>query len=168
VPKKEVLKKKILDEVHTSRYSIYPRSTKMYHDVRQQFLWTRMKREVARYVFECDTYRKVKADYMKPRRLLQLLSILEWKWNDISMDFIVDLPLMARKFDSIWVMVDQLSKSAHFIHIHTNYNVQKYAEIYIARVLCLHRVLKMIISDRIHSLSLAFGSNCTHPSGWPN
>jgi hypothetical protein len=79
VPKKEVLKKKILDEVHMSRYSIYPRSTKMYHDLRQQFLWTRMKREVARYVFECDTYQKVKADYMKPRRLLQLLSILEWK-----------------------------------------------------------------------------------------
>jgi hypothetical protein len=123
VPKKEVLKKKILDEVHMSRYSIYPRSTKMYHDLRQQFLWTRMKREVARYVFECDTYQKVKADYMKPRRLLQLLSILEWKWDDISMNFIVGLPLMARKFDSIWVIVDQLSKSAHFIHIHTNYNV---------------------------------------------
>jgi hypothetical protein len=95
----------------------------MYHDLRQQFLWTRMKREVARYVFECDTYQKVKADYMKPRRLLQLLSILEWKWDDISMNFIVGLPLMARKFDSIWVIVDQLSKSAHFIHIHTNYNV---------------------------------------------
>jgi hypothetical protein len=64
------------------------------------------------------------------------------------MDFIVGLPLTARKFDSIWVIVDQLTKSAHFIPIHTNYNARKYAEIYIACVLCLHGILKMIISDR--------------------
>jgi hypothetical protein len=79
VPKKEALKKKILDEAHTSRYSIHPGSTKMYHDLRQQFWWTRMKRETARYISECDTYRKVKADYMKPGGLLQPLSIQEWK-----------------------------------------------------------------------------------------
>jgi hypothetical protein len=55
VPRRESLKKKILDEAHTSRYSIHPRSTKMYHDLRQQFWWTRMKHEVAHYVPECDT-----------------------------------------------------------------------------------------------------------------
>jgi hypothetical protein len=147
VPKREALKKKILDEAHTSRYSIHPGSTKIYHDLRQQFWWTRMKREAARYVSECDTYRKVKADYMKPRGLLQPLSIPEWKCDDISIDFIVGLPLTARKFDSIWVIIDRLSKSAHFIPIHTNYNVQKYAGIYIAHVLCLHGVPKTIISD---------------------
>jgi hypothetical protein len=96
-----------------------------------------MKREAARYVLECDTYRMVKADYMKPGGLLQLLSIPEWKWDDISIDFIVGLPMTARKFDSIWVIIDQLSKFAHFIPVNTNYKVQKYAEIYIARVLCL-------------------------------
>jgi hypothetical protein len=80
---------------------------------------------------------------MKPGGLLQLLSIPEWKWDDISMNFIVGLPLTARKFDSIWVIVDRLSKSAHFIPVNTNYNAQKYAEIYIA-----------------HNLSLTFGSNC--------
>jgi hypothetical protein len=106
-----------------------------------------MKREAARYISECDTCWKVKADYMKSLGLLQPLSILEWKWNDISMDFIVGLPLTACKFDLIWVIVNRLSKSAHFIPIHTNYNVQKYARIYIAHVLCLHEVLKMIISD---------------------
>jgi hypothetical protein len=67
VPRREALKKKILDEAHTLRYSIHLRSTKMYHDLRQLFWWMRMKREAARYVYECDTYRKVKADYMKPR-----------------------------------------------------------------------------------------------------
>jgi hypothetical protein len=96
VPRREALKKKILDEAQTSRYSIHPGSTKMYHDLRQQFWWTRMKHETTRYVSKCDTCRKVKADYMKPGGLLQLLSILGWKWDDISMDFIVGLPLMAR------------------------------------------------------------------------
>jgi hypothetical protein len=77
VPKKEVFKKKILDETHTSRYSIHPRSTKMYHYLRQQFWWTRMKRETTCYISECDTCRKVKADYMKPGGLLQPLNIPE-------------------------------------------------------------------------------------------
>jgi hypothetical protein len=101
VSKKEALKKKIMDDAHMSRYSIHHGSTKMYHDLREQFWWTRMKRETARYVSECDTCRKVKADYMKPRGLLQLLSILDWKWEDISMDFIVGLPLIALMFDLI-------------------------------------------------------------------
>jgi hypothetical protein len=147
VPKKEALKKKILNEAHTSRYSIHPVSAKIYHDLKQQFLWTRMKRMSAHYVSECDTYWKVKADYMKPGGLLQLLSIPEWKWDNISMDFIAGLPLTAHKFDSIWMIVDRLSKSTHFIPIHTNYNVQKYAGIYIARVLCLHGVPKTIVSN---------------------
>jgi hypothetical protein len=148
VPKKESLRKKILDEAHASRYSIHPGSTKIYHDLRQQFWWTRMKRETARYVSECDTCRKVKADYMKSGGLLQPLSVSNWKWDDINMDFIVGLSLTARKFNSIWVIVDRLTKSAHFIPVNTNYNVQKYAEIYVARVLCLHGVRKTIISDR--------------------
>jgi hypothetical protein len=161
VLRREALKKKILDEAHTSRYSIHPRSTMMHHDLRQQFWWTRMKRETTRYVSESGTCQKVKADYMKPGGLLQPLSIPKWKWDDISMDFIVGLPLTARKFDSIWVIVDRLSKSAHFIPINTNYKVRKYTEIYIARVLCLHGVPKMIIFDSGSHLSLAFGSNCT-------
>jgi hypothetical protein len=79
VPRREVLKKKILDEAHTLRYSIHPGSTKMYHDLRQQFWWTRMKHETAHYVSECDSCRQVKVDYMMPGGLLQPLSIPEWK-----------------------------------------------------------------------------------------
>jgi IS30 family transposase len=107
-----------------------------------------MKREASRYVSECDTCRKVKADYMNPGGLLQLIGIPEWKLDDISMDFIVGLPMTACKFDSIWVIIDRLSKSVHFIPVNTNYKVQKYEEIYIARILCLHGVLKTITSDR--------------------
>jgi hypothetical protein len=85
---------------------------------------------------------------MKPGGLLQPLSIPDWKWDDISIDFIVGLPLTVSKFGSIWVIVDRLTNSAHFIPVNTAYKVQKYAEIYIARVLCLHGVSKTIISDR--------------------
>jgi hypothetical protein len=106
VPRRAALKKKILDEAHTSRYSINLGSTKIYHDLRQQFWWIRMKYETARYVLECDICWKVKTDYMKPGGLLQPLCILDWKWDDISMDFIVGLPLTSHKFDSIWVIVD--------------------------------------------------------------
>jgi hypothetical protein len=162
VPRREALKKKILDEAHTSRYSIHPGSTKMYHDLRQQFWWTRMKREAARYVSECDTCWKVKADYKKPRGLLQPLSIPEWKWDDIRMDFIVGLPMMAHKFDSIWVIMDRLSKSAHFIPVNNKYRVEKYAEIYIAHVLCLHGVLKTIISNVAHFWEQLHASLRTH------
>jgi hypothetical protein len=147
VPKKDAWEKNILDEAHTSKYSIHLGSTKMYQDIRQQLWWTRMKHETARYVSECDTCRKVKTNYMKPRGLLQPLSILDWKWDNISKDFNVGLSLTACKFDLIWVILD-LTKSAQSIPIHTNYRVEKYAKIYIARMLCLHGVPKMIISDR--------------------
>jgi hypothetical protein len=172
VPKREALKKKILDEAHTSRYSIYPGSTNMYHDLRQQFWWTRMKRETARYVSECDTCRKVKTNYMKPGGLLQPLSIPEWKWDDINMDFSVGLPMTARKFDLIWEIMDRLSKSTHFIPVNTKYRVEKYAEIYIARVLCSHGVPKTIISDRglqfiarfLEQLHTSFRTHLIHSS----
>jgi hypothetical protein len=85
---------------------------------------------------------------MKLVGLLQPLSIPDWKWDDISMDFIVGLPLTARKFDLIWVIMDRLTKSAHFIPDNTRYKVQKYAEIYIARVLCLHGVMRTINSNQ--------------------
>jgi hypothetical protein len=95
-----------------------------------------MKCETAHYVSEYDTFQKVKADYIKPRGLLQPLNNPNWKWDDISIDFIVGLPLTAHKFDSIWVIVEWLIKSAHFIPVNTKYRAEKYAEIYIARVLC--------------------------------
>jgi hypothetical protein len=80
--------------------------------------------------------------------LLQSLNIPAWKWEDINMDFIVGLPLSARKFNSIWVIIDRLTKFAHFILVHTYYRAEKYIELYIAHILCLHGVPKTIISDQ--------------------
>jgi hypothetical protein len=111
---------------------------------------------------------------MKPGALLQPLSILYWKSDDISMDFIVGLPLTAHKFNSIWVIVDRLIKFAHFILVHTCYNIQKYDEVYIARVLCLHGVPKTIISDRgsqfvarfWEQLHVSLGTHLIHSSAY--
>jgi hypothetical protein len=104
--------------------------------------------ETTRYVFECNTCRKVKVDYMMPGGLLQPLSIPDWKWEDISMNFIVGLPPTAPRVDFILVIVDRFTKSTHIIPMHTCFTSEKYAKIYIARILCLHGVLKMIVSNQ--------------------
>ena len=80
-----------------------------------------MKKEITAYVARCDTCSSVKADHLKLARLLQPLSVLGWKWEEISMDFIVGLPTTQKGFASIWVIVDRLTKSTHFIPVKTNY-----------------------------------------------
>jgi hypothetical protein len=79
---------------------------------------------------------------------MQPLSIPAWKCDDISMDFIVGLPLTPPKHDSIWVIVDQLTKTAHFIPVHNTYLVERYAEIYVDLIVSLHGIPKSILSDR--------------------
>jgi hypothetical protein len=92
VPKNKDLKKKIFDEAHLSKFSMHPGSTKMYHDLKPLYWRTRMKREIAQYVSECDTCQWIKASHLKSAGALQPLPIPSWKWDDISMDFIVGLP----------------------------------------------------------------------------
>jgi hypothetical protein len=148
VPKDLELRKQILDEAHLSRYSIHPGSNKMYQDLKQRFWWTRMKREIASYVSECDTCRRVKASHLRSAGPLQPLSIPSWKWEDISMDFIVGLPKTSKGYDSIWVIVDRLTKSAHFLPVKTTHAAKQYAQLYIDRIVSLHGIPKTIISDR--------------------
>jgi hypothetical protein len=107
-----------------------------------------MKHKTACYVVECVLCRRVKADHMRPAELLQPLNIPAWQWEDINMDFNVRLPLFAHKFNSIWVIIDRLTKSSHFILVHTYYRTEKYIKLYIAHILCLHGVPKTIICDR--------------------
>jgi hypothetical protein len=106
-----------------------------------------MKGDVARFVAQCDVCRRVKAEHQKPSGLLQLLHTLEWKWEDISMDFISGLPRTPKGNDSIWVIVDRLTKVTHFILVHTTYVRDKLAKVYIDNILKLHGVPKSIISD---------------------
>jgi hypothetical protein len=148
VPKNDEIRQQILDEAHLSRYSIHTGSTNMYYDLKQHYWWTKMKIEIARYVARCDTCRRVKAIHMNVAGPLQSLLIPKWKWEDISMDFIVGLPRTAKGYDSIWVIIDRLTKIAHFLPVRVKYTVATYAELYIARILSLHGVPKTIVSDR--------------------
>ena len=120
----------------------------MYQDLKQHYWWTKMKIEIACYVAKCDTCRWVKATHMKAAGPLQSLSIPTWKWEDISMDFIMGLPRTAKGFDSIWVIIDRLTKIAHFLPVKTDHLVDVYAQLYIACILNLHGVPKTIVSDQ--------------------
>jgi hypothetical protein len=80
--------------------------------------------------------------------LLQPLKIPEWKWEEIGMDFIVGLPRTQAGYDSIWVIVDRLTKVADFSPVKMTYSGAKHAELYMSRIVCLHGVLKKIVSDR--------------------
>ena len=148
VPDQKEIKNAIMKEAHESAYSIHPGSTKMYNDLRDSFWWSSMKREIAEYVSQCDVCRRVKAEHQKPAGLLQPLKIPVWKWEEIGMDFITGLPRTSSGFDSIWVIVDRLTKSAHFIPVKTTYSGEKLAELYMARIICAHGVPKRIVSDR--------------------
>jgi hypothetical protein len=100
----------------------------------------------AKYVASCDNCQRVKAEDQRPTRILQPLKIPQWKWEEISMDFIVGLPTTQSGYDSIWVIIDRFSKVAHFIPVKTTYKGAKLVELYIVRIMCLHRVPKKIIS----------------------
>jgi hypothetical protein len=109
---------------HCPRYSIHPGTNEKYQNLKKNFWWTRMKQEIAKYVSECDTCWRVKANHLRPTGNLQPLSTPEWKWENICMDFIVGLPHTSRGYNSIWVIVDHLTKSANFIPIATTYRVR--------------------------------------------
>jgi hypothetical protein len=138
VPKVKEIRELILSEAHDSAYSIHPGSTKMYHDLKSRYLWYGMKRAVAEYVALCDNCQRVKAERQRPVGLLQPLKIPQWKWEEISMDFIIGLPTVQSGYDSIWVIIP----------VKATYKGAKLAELYIARIMCLHEVPKKIVSDR--------------------
>ena len=106
VPKDELIRGEILREGHDSKYSIHPGSTKMYQDLKDRFWWKDMRTVIAEYVAKCDTCRRIKAEHHRPAGLLKPLDIPIWKWDDISMDFIMGLPRIQNGHDAIWVMVD--------------------------------------------------------------
>ena len=126
VPDVDELRQKILYEAHYTSYSVYPGITKIYHDIKENYWWNGLKRDVAKYVSACLTCQQVKFEHQKPTGLLQEIPLPEWKWEGITMDFVVGLPRTPKGYDSIWVIVDRLTKSAHFIPVKTTYTVAQY------------------------------------------
>ena len=148
VPNIEALKKKILEEAHNSPFSVHPGGNKLYKDLKQTFWWSNMKQEIAEFVAKCLTCQKIKIEHQRPVGLLQPLDVPTWKWDSISMDFIVGLPPSPRGMNSIWVIVDRLTKSAHFLAIRNNWSLDKLVELYVNTIVRLHGVPSSIVSDR--------------------
>ena len=111
----DYLRRKVLEEAHGSRYSIHPSSTKMYCDLREVFWWDGFKRDIIEFVTRCLNCQQVKAEHLKSSGLAQIIEVPTWKWEEINMDFVVGLPRTRRQNDSIWVIMDRLTKSDHFI-----------------------------------------------------
>nr|GEZ81988.1 putative reverse transcriptase domain-containing protein [Tanacetum cinerariifolium] len=151
---KEAMKRKNVRAKNLGRlikqiFEFHPDGThKMYHDLKLLYWWPNMKVDTATYVSKCLTYPKVKAEHQKPSRLLQQPEIPVWKWERITMDFVSGLPRTPSRYDTIWVSVDRLTKSAHFLPMKKIDCMEKLTQLYLKEIVCRHGVPVLIISDR--------------------
>jgi hypothetical protein len=142
------LKRFILDELHKIPYTGHPGYQKMITTTKKLFYWSRMKKDIDDYLAKCLECQQVKVEHRHPTGLLQPLPIPEWKWETISMDFITGLPKSTKQNDTIMVVVDKLSKVAHFIPVKSTCKAIDIANIFMKEIFRLHGMPKEIISDR--------------------
>ncbi|GKB83639.1 putative reverse transcriptase domain-containing protein [Tanacetum coccineum] len=147
VPLKGDVRTLIMDEAYKSKYSVHPGADKMYYDLRDMYWWPGMKKDIAVYVSKCLTCLKVKAEHQRPSGLLQQPEIPEWKWERIAMDFVMKLPRTSSGHDTIWVIMDRLTKSAHFLPMREDYKMDRLARLYLNEIVARHGVPISIISD---------------------
>ncbi|GJW67718.1 putative reverse transcriptase domain-containing protein [Tanacetum coccineum] len=138
----------LIIESHKSKYSIHPGSDKMYQDMKKLYWWPNMKADIATYVSKCLTCAKVKAEHQRPSGLLVQPKIPEWKWDNITMDFVTKLPKTSQGYDTIWVIVDRLTKSAIFTPMRETDPLDKLARLYLKEVVTRHGIPVLIICDR--------------------
>jgi hypothetical protein len=148
IPDCDDLKRFILDELHKRPYTGHPGYQKMITATRKQFYWPGLKKDIAEYLAKCIECQQVKAEHRHPAGLLQPLPIPEWKWETISMDFITGLPTSTKQNDAIMVVVDKLSKSAHFIPVKSTCKAIDIANVFLKEIFKLHGMPKEIVSDR--------------------
>ncbi|GKC02334.1 putative reverse transcriptase domain-containing protein [Tanacetum coccineum] len=125
VPLKGEVRTMIMDEAHMSKYSVHPGADKMYYDLRDRYWWLGMKKDIAEYQPEIPV----------------------WKWEGIAMDFVTKLPRTSSGHDIIWVIMDRLTKSAHFLPMHEDYKMERLARLYLNEIVARHGVPISIISD---------------------
>ncbi|GKG03157.1 putative reverse transcriptase domain-containing protein, partial [Tanacetum coccineum] len=128
----------------------------MYYDLRDRYWWSGMKKDIAVYVSKYLTCLKVKAKHQRPSGLLQQLKIPEWKWEGIAMDFMTKLPRTSSGHDTIWVIVDRLTKSAYILPMCEDYKMDRLARLYLNEIVARHGVPISIISNRDNRLTLRF------------
>nr|GEV87938.1 copia protein [Tanacetum cinerariifolium] len=143
-----------MHELHKLKYYVYPGSDKMYQDMKLLYWWPNMKADISTYVSKCLTCIRVKAEHQKPSGLLVQLEIPQWKWDNITMDFVTKLPKTQSGNDTIWVVVDRFTKSAHFLSMKETDPMYKLARLYLKEVVTRHGIPVSIIYDRdprVHS-----------------
>ncbi|GKD36740.1 retrotransposon protein, putative, ty3-gypsy subclass, partial [Tanacetum coccineum] len=146
----------IMHESHKSKYSIHPASDKMYQDLKKLYWWPNMEAEIATYISKCLTCARVKAECQKPSGLLVQPVIPVWKWENIKMDFVTKLPKTLSCQDAIWVIVDQLTKSAHFLPMKETDSMEKLTRQYLKDAVSRHGVPVSIISDQYSKFTYHF------------
>ena len=127
VPNIDDLRNEIMTEAHGTKCYMHPRSTKMYHNLKDRFWWNNMKREIATFVSRCMTCQLIKTEHQKPTGLLEPLEIPQWKWEHLTVDFISGLPTTSKGNNAIWLIVDRLTKSVHFIPLKIGKKMQMLA-----------------------------------------
>ncbi|GJV64297.1 putative reverse transcriptase domain-containing protein [Tanacetum coccineum] len=166
VPLKGEVRTLIMDEAHKSKYSVHPGADKMYYDLRDRYWWPGMKKDIAEYVSKCLTCLKVKAEHQRPSGLLQQPEIPVWKWEGIAMDFVTKLPRTSSGHDTIWVIVDRLTKSAHFLPMREDYKMDRLARLYLNEIVARHGVPISIISDRDSRFTSRLWKTCLERASW--
>ena len=127
---------------------MHPGGKKMHRDLRWQYYWSRMKRHIGDFVRQCLTCQQVKAKHQKPTGLLQPLEVAEWKWKHVTMNFVTPLPRTQHRHDVVWVIVDRLTKSAHFLTVQMTFTLEEFCWLYICEIVRLHGVPVSIVSNR--------------------
>nr|GEW94002.1 reverse transcriptase domain-containing protein [Tanacetum cinerariifolium] len=138
----------IMHESHKSKYYVHPGSDKMYQDMMKLYWWPNIKVNIATYVSKCLTCLKVKAEHQKSSGLLVQPEIAQWKWDNITMDFVTKLPRTSNSYDIIWIIVDRLTKSTHFLLMRENDSMDKLARLYMKEVVTRHGIPVSIICNR--------------------
>ena len=126
VPQLTDLREEILREFHGSRFIVQPGGTKMYQDLCCQYYWSGMKRHVGDFIRRCLTCQQVKAEHQKSAGLLHPLEVAEWKWEHVMMDFVTHLPRTPQGHDTVWVIVDRLTKSTHFLAVRMTFTLERF------------------------------------------
>ena len=140
VPHLTDYREEILREFHCSRFAVHQGGTKMYQDLRRQYYWSGMKRHVRDFVRRCLTCQQVKVELQKPAGLLHPLEVAEWKWEQVTMDFVTHLPQTPQRLDAVWVIVDRLTKSAYFLAVRMTFTLERFCRLYIQEIVRLHGV----------------------------
>ncbi|GKA75468.1 putative reverse transcriptase domain-containing protein, partial [Tanacetum coccineum] len=165
----------IMYESHKSKYSIHPGSDKMYQDMKNLYWLPNMKADIATYVSKCLACAKIKAEHQRPSGLLVKPEIPQWKWDNITMDFIMKLPKSSQSYDTIWVIVDRLTTSVIFVPMRENDPMEKLAMMYLKEVVTRHGIPVSIICDRDPSYHASikaapfkalYGRKCRSPVCW--